>query len=247
MIADTLSQPGLGWLAVAACIAAAVRGFSGFGAAMVYLPVASRFLTPIEALATMAIIDFFAPMPLLASAWRKADKRDLALLGLGLVLLMPVGLAALRRLSPDGYGWIVSIAVLCVVAVLMTGWRYRGQIRTWTLLVIGSLAGFAGGFIGLPGPLVVVTYMASTRPVAVIRANLMLFLYLYDIALIALLLIAGNLTAGLMILGLILAVPAIAGSLIGAFFFNPDHEKTYRRAAYGIIMVAALSALPIFH
>ena len=45
-----------------------VRGFSGFGTAMIYLPVASQFLTPFEALITLMVMDFFGPLPLVLGA-----------------------------------------------------------------------------------------------------------------------------------------------------------------------------------
>ena len=63
-LAQALATEGLVWLAFAAFLAGIVRGFSGFGTAMIYLPVASQFLTPFEALITLMVMDFFGPLPL---------------------------------------------------------------------------------------------------------------------------------------------------------------------------------------
>ena len=247
MISEALGTPGLWGLIFAAFLASVVRGFSGFGTGMIYIPIASRFVDPIEAIATMAVLDFFAPMPLIRPSLRIADRSDLLLLSVGLVLLLPVGLYVLVRLPPDGFGWIVSLFILAIVAAMMSGWRYQGKLNRPTLLGIGGVAGFTGGFLGLPGPPAILTYMASSKPVATIRANLLLFLFLSDVVLLGILTLRGDLTSSLIGIGLILAAPAILGVLVGSRIFNPDHETTYRRVAYGIIIVSALFAMPLFH
>ena len=246
MIAEALSTPGLWGLIFAAFLASTVRGFAGFGTGMIYIPIASRFVDPVEALATMAVLDFFAPLALVRPSWRIADQRDLKLLMLGLIALQPIGLFLLTRLAPEGFGWFVSIFILCVVAILISGWRYQGTLGQGTIFGIGAVSGLSGGFLGLPGPPAILSYMASTKPVATIRANLLLFLFFSDVTLLLIVAVTGLLTPPLVIVGLILALPAMAGVALGARFFNPAHEATYRRVAYAIVIVAALSAMPIF-
>ena len=50
LLAQALAQPGLGWLFAAALVAGVVRGFSGFGTAMAFMPVAGAILSPFAAL-----------------------------------------------------------------------------------------------------------------------------------------------------------------------------------------------------
>ena len=54
----------MGWLILAALLAGLVRGFSGFGTAMVFLPIASQYLTPFESIASLGWEnwDFLAPV-----------------------------------------------------------------------------------------------------------------------------------------------------------------------------------------
>ncbi|MEL7343439.1 MAG: sulfite exporter TauE/SafE family protein [Pseudomonadota bacterium] len=247
MIAEAFATPGIAWLIFAAFLANAVRGFSGFGSGMIYIPIASRVLEPVEALATMAIFDFLAPVPILRSSLKRADKVDLLILFLGLAMLMPLGFFVLTRISPEGFGWVVSLVIFTVLAALVSGWRYQGSLNRIKVLGIGAVSGFFGGFLGLPGPPAILSYMASTKPIEVIRANLLIFLFTSDMILITILASTGNLPPNLLTLGLLLALPAMAGSLVGSWIFNPAHEKTYRFVAYMIIAVAALSALPILH
>ncbi|MFD2856561.1 hypothetical protein ACFSZS_19845 [Seohaeicola zhoushanensis] len=59
-------------------------------------------------------------------------------------------------------------------------------------------------------------YMASLLPVAAIRANLMLFLVLIDLLMLATLAIFGLLQPGALIAGLVLSVPYMAVNWAGA-------------------------------
>jgi uncharacterized protein len=60
-------------ICVIAFISGAARGFSGFGAAMIFMPLASSVAAPRLAATLLLIIDFVAAAPLLPGAWRQAD------------------------------------------------------------------------------------------------------------------------------------------------------------------------------
>ena len=96
-----LGTDGFAWLAVAAILAGLVRGFTGFGTAMVYLPIAGQFLPPVQALVTLILIDFIGPMPAVPRAIREGHTRDVMRLVAGVLVGAPIGVAILL-LSPRG-------------------------------------------------------------------------------------------------------------------------------------------------
>ena len=51
---------------------------------------------------------------------------------------------------------------------------------------------------------------------------------------------------GVLLLGVLLILPYMAGNLIGARFFRPEQEGIYRRVAYLLIAASALSGLPLW-
>jgi uncharacterized membrane protein YfcA len=57
LVAEAIATDGLWLLVITALVAGLVRGFSGFGTAMVYLPIAGQILSPFEALTTLMIMD----------------------------------------------------------------------------------------------------------------------------------------------------------------------------------------------
>lgn len=246
LLAPVVSQPGLAWIVAAALVAGIVRGFSGFGTAMVYLPVASHFLSPFEALTTVVMMDLLGPLPIVPRALRDAHRRDVLRLGAGLAVGLPFGVWVLAQVSPDAFRYAVSIVALILLSLLVSGVRYRGRLATPLIYGVGGLGGVLGGITGLAGPPVIMLYMASENPARTIRANLILYLLLTDVVTIAVFGVADFLTVQGVVLGLVVMVPFLAGNLIGARLFRPEGERIYRMAAYAIIAVSALQGLPVF-
>lgn len=246
LLAQALAQPGLAWLAVAAGIGGIVRGFSGFGTAMVYMPVAGQILDPFSALVTLTFMDVIGPLPNVPRAMRDGHRRDILRLCAGLVIALPAGLWFLSLIEPVHFRFAVSLITLALLVLLIAGVRYRGVLYHWMIYGTGMLGGFLGGLTGLSGPPVIMLYMASAHPPRVIRANLMLYLLGVDALMVAVLWAMGRLEPAAVIIGLLLALPYLAGNVLGGILFRPRYEPFYRRVAYVIIAASALSGLPVF-
>lgn len=240
------SQPGLGWLFSVALVAGIVRGFTGFGTALIYMPVAGQFLTPFGALITLTAMDVIGPLPNLPRAFREGHKRDALRLCAGLVVAMPLGVWVLTLVAQEVFRYSVSFLSLGLLVLLVSGWRYHGALRRGAVYGVGMLGGFLGGATGLAGPPVIMTYMASKHPAKVIRANLLLYLFGVDALMVVVLIVMGRMELASLLLGFALALPYLAGNLLGGALFRPGYERVYRAVAYGLIAVSALSGLPLF-
>jgi len=236
---------GIWLLVVGASVAGLVRGFSGFGTAMVYLPFAGQVLPPFEALTTMIIMDMFGPIPIVPRALRDGHPRDVLRLGVGMVVALPLGVLLLSMIAADVFRYGVSFVSLALLGLLVAGVRYNKPLKNHMMFAAGGLAGFLGGSVGLAGPPVIMLYMASPHPAEVIRANTLLFLILADIAMIVVFQIGGHLVVSAIFTGIILVVPYLLANLAGAAIFKPGRERVYRAVAYLIIAVSALSGLPL--
>ena len=118
---------GLWFLALGAFLAGIVRGFTGFGTAMVYLPVAAQVLGPFEALASMMVKDLIAPLIHVPRAIKDGHPKDVMRLATGALLAVPLGVWILTLVHPDVFRWGVSLVALTVLVLLMLGVRYRGE------------------------------------------------------------------------------------------------------------------------
>ncbi|WP_372993545.1 TSUP family transporter [Sulfitobacter sp.] len=240
------SDAGLIWLLASVIVAGLVRGFAGFGSAMIIMPVAASVLTPVQAVIFLAAAELLGPLPNLSSALRIGTKRDIGLLLAGVVVALPLRLWGLSVMSPEPFGWIVSGVVFALLALLVTGWRYGGVLNRPLVLGTGALGGFMTGFAGIAGPPVIMLYMASKLPISVIRANFLLYLVGIDLLLFAMLWGAGLLVWPVVALGLMMGIPNVLANIIGARLFDPQSERVFRTVAYIVIALSAIAGLPLW-
>jgi uncharacterized membrane protein YfcA len=245
-LAAAFQTEGLWWLAFVSLIAGLVRGFSGFGSGLVLLPATAAVLGPVAGITAMTVADLAGPLPILRRAFRDLYLPDLARLLVPTALALPVGVALLLLLDPVVFRYGVSVVALVTLIFLISGLRYRGVLTPPLVYTTGGLAGLLGGVAGVPGPPIITLYLASTLPAAVVRATILFYLVFYDILLLGIYAVSGRLLAEALLIGAILAVPNLAGNMLGAAIFRPSLGRMYRGVAYAIIALSALSALPLW-
>ncbi len=246
VIQAALETQGLVWLLLAILAAGLVRGFSGFGSAMIIMPAASTVLSPFSAIVFLMTVELFGPLPNLRNALQTGHLGDAARLIAGAVLAIPFGLFALSSMSPEFFGWAVSGVVLLLLVLLLTGWRYNGPMGSKMIVGTGALGGFLTGVAGLPGPPVIMLYMASSKPITMIRANFLLYLFGLDVLLLPMFWGLGWLDVEAIVIGLLLIAPYICANIAGAKLFNPEAEGQFRMVAYIVIAASAILGLPLW-
>jgi len=246
-LAQLFDIDGVIWLFVAVFAAGLVRGFAGFGSGMIIMPAAAAVLDPVQAVIFMLMAELLGPLPNLPAAWRDGTPPDVGRLLMGLVVAVPLGVWCLANMTTDFFGLIVSVTVLTLLALLMTGWRYKGVLTPRLTVATGAIGGFMGGFAGIPGPPVIMLYMSSLLPISVIRANFLLYLLAYDVVMIVVFSGSGLFVWQIAVLGLIAGIPNVIANMLGARLFDPNAEVLFRRVAYIIIAASAILGLPIWN
>lgn len=227
-------------------VAGTVRGMSGFGAAMIYVPVVSALYGPQSAVVSVLLLDGLATLPLTWQARRLWRWREVMPLALGAMLFVPVGAQLLVYADPLSVRWLVSLMILGLIAVLAAGWRYERALPVPVTAAVGGLSGVVGGLAGLPGPLVVLFCLGGRTPIMVLRANLFVFFTLIGLATAASYAVSGLFTPSRLTLGVVM-LPLYALALTaGARLARRVREKTFRTVALTLCALAALLGLPLF-
>src|SRR5260221_10687422 len=128
-----------------ALVSGLARGFSGFGSALIFMPLASSIVAPRLVAALLLIIDFIAAAPLIPNAWKQADRKATAIMVLGALVGVPIGTYFLSRLEPVTTRWIISAFVFALLLLMLSGWRYRGKDHPTLSIGIGGLSRFCIG------------------------------------------------------------------------------------------------------
>ena len=235
----------LATLLVAAALGGLVRGFTGFGFAMVFVPLATVVVGPVWAVGLVWAIDAPFALPLGARASRKAQWSEVLPLLMGATALLPVGVWLLTRLDPLLMRWIIALLILGAVALLASGWRYHGQPGTGFSLGVGGLSGLAGGMASVGGIPLAILWLSSQRTSTLqMRHNLITYFAISTMISGAVLSWKGVVTFEVIGQALVLMIPYGIGLVAGTRGFHRAYEITFRRAAYAIIAGAAIVALP---
>jgi uncharacterized membrane protein YfcA len=231
--------------AAVSALAGLVRGFSGFGGAMIYMPLIAAIYEPRVAAVTLLLVDFLSSTPFAIPEFRRCTWREVLPISVAMAAAVPLGTWALIVLDPVILRWAIALLVLSLVPVLASGWRYRGEPRLPITLGIGLFAGVGAGAAQIAGPPVIVYWLSRGNSAVTLRANLMVFFFFCGVALVASYASQGLFTARTVTLSLLLGVPYLIGVGIGSRMFRGASEQNYRRIAYAIITLAALLSLPV--
>lgn len=228
-----------------ALVASISRGFSGFGSALIFMPLASTFAPPRIVAPLLLVIDLVCAAPFAINAWKHADRKGSALMAFGALLTVPIGTYALTQLNPVTTRWIIIAFVTALLALLISGWRYHGKGYPALSIGVGGLAGFCSGIAQTGGPPVVAYWLGRPLPSVVARANIMLYFAFTDVISFATYIYAGILTWEVAGLALLVGPVYALGLFIGARLFGVASETVFRRICYSLIALAAIIGLPL--
>ncbi|WP_027059772.1 sulfite exporter TauE/SafE family protein [Mesorhizobium loti] len=233
------------FLLAAAFIAGFARGFSGFGAALIFMPLASSVIGPQSSAPLLLIIDAVAALGLLPRGWLLADRPSVGTMTLGALVGVPLGTYALARMDPLTLRWSIVLLVVLLLGLLMSGWRYHGRPATPLTIGVGGLAGFFSGAAQVGGPPVVAYWLGGGGNGVVVRANIVLYFAISSALTGASYLAGGLITRPVLVLALVTGPFYGFGLYLGSLVFGQTSERGYRWACYGLIAMASIVSLPV--
>jgi uncharacterized protein len=221
------------------------RGFSGFGSALIFMPLASSLAAPRLVAALLLVIDFVAAAPLVPNAWKHADRKATAIMVAGALVGVPIGTWFLSRLDPVTTRWIISGFVTALLALLISGWRYRGKDHAVISIGVGGLSGFCSGLAQTGGPPIVGYWLG--RPIAsnIARANILLFFGASDFFSLVSYSVTGLITLESIRFSLLIGPIYGIGVGFGASLFGRASDRLFRAICYGLIVLAVIVGLPL--
>lgn len=232
-------------IAVMALIAGAVRGFVGFGAGMILIPFVSAFFGPQIGASSILVADGILTIPYLAASIRRCEPKTVLPVALGAVAAIPIGTYFLRTIDPTPIRWAIAPLIACLLALLLSGWRYKDTPPIATSISVGAASGFLSGLIQLSGPPVVALWISGPAAPQTIRANIYVFFGVTTvIAVISYAL--GGIFGGNLIPVLVAIVPGYAiGLVMGSRYVGRANPVVFRRIAIGLIAISVIVSLPI--
>ena len=118
------------WTAIGVTLVAGLmRGFAGFGSAMLMAPIFAILFGSAEMVVTVTAIELIVSLQLFPQVRAHADWKLLTPMSIAACLAMPLGVWALASVDKATIVTAVSVIIVAFVVLMWSGWRYRGRRR----------------------------------------------------------------------------------------------------------------------
>jgi uncharacterized membrane protein YfcA len=223
--------------------AAVVRGYSGFGFAMVAVPALSLLRSPAEIVPMVVVLDIAAGAHLLPSVWGDVDWRSLRWLLAGMLLSTPLGVWVLASAPAAAMRTLVSVAVLVVSVALWRGFSLRQIPGPRATFATGAASGLLNGSAAIGGPPAILFYFSSPAGAAVSRASLTMYFLGTDTVAAGFGAAYGLLTVEALVRAVVLLAPLGLGVLIGNRRFIHSNPESFRRVVIVLLLLLSIAGL----
>lgn len=235
---------GLWTAAGVTLVAGLMRGFSGFGSAMLMAPIFAILFGSADMVVTVVAIELVVSLQLFPQVRSNADWKTLAPMSIAACAAMPLGVWALASVDKGTIVTVVSAIIVAFVVLMWTGWKYRGRRSPAIGAAIGAVSGAMMATTSVGGPPVLLYLLSGNDPPAVNRANIVTYYFLTQFLLIVIVLAAGvagwNALARAVVLFPVMIAGAYAG---GRLFHGLASERAYRNVALAILFATGLFGL----
>lgn len=220
-----------------------IHGYTGFGGALLMVPLLSVLYGPVAAIAMVGIAMIFGSAQLYFAAARDAIWRELLPIFAGLVVFVPVGAYLLFHLDPHLVRRAMGGFILVFAAILMSGWVYRGPRGLVPSAFVGALAGGITGASGVGGPPIALYYLASPHPAEIQRANIVISVTAMTMIVVISVAVGGGFSTDVMVRGLFLTPAYLIGVWSGARLFAAMPKSYFRHAALWLLVATGFTVL----
>ncbi len=224
--------------------ASIIRGYSGFGFAMICALTLTYILPPSQITPMVLCMDVAASSWLFLKSRKEVDWKGLKLIGLGALICLPLGTLALVVVPANPMRICIALVILCLCIALIKQKKRISTPGPAATTIVGLFSGFLTGVAALGGPPVILFYFSSDRPVAVSRASMIAFLRMVDIMALVSSIFYGLVPPKVVALSMSMYIPLALGIWLGNFFFNRyANEAAFRKQVILFLMLFAVISL----
>ena len=228
---------------IAVFVAGIIRGYSGFGFAMVAVTSMSLVLPPVQVVPTVLILEVLASIRLVPQVWRLIDWFSLRWLLIGSLLATPFGVYLLATIPEAPMRISISILVLAAAILLMRGFAWKRMPGTSLTITTGVACGMLNGAAAIGGPPVILFYLSSPAGVTVSRASIIAYFLGIDSMSLVMAAIQGLTTSETLLITAVCLLPLLLGITVGSRLFVNVDQKSFRQHVLTLLIILSILGL----
>jgi uncharacterized protein len=223
--------------------AAYVRGLTGFGMAIILVPLLGLIISPGEAVVLGILLQLLIGPVGIKVIMADADRKSGLTIAAFAMLTTPLGIWLFKLTPPDVARLLIAgIAIIAFLLVLLP-YRAGAGPGPKETAATGIASGILTGFAAMPGPPVIPYYLRQSMSPDQARASMMLVFFATAIAGTISSFALGLGSWRLIWLSAFLFLPMLAGNWLGARSFGKVSATVWRSFVAVVLAVAALSAV----
>jgi uncharacterized membrane protein YfcA len=232
------------WTCIILFLASFTKGLSGFGAPLIAIPLLVIFLDIKTAVPIATLLGFFLSLLMIIDLRRHLSLKKIYALLIGAAPGIPLGVYFLKRLDKDVILLALGLILIAYSLYSLVSRPVKRSIsQKWTY-VFGLAAGFFGGGLGVPGPVIIVYTSLQDWTKDEIKVSMQGF-FLLSSAIVAILHAASGLTGTIVLTLFGVSLPGILlGNYLGSHFYGRLDEAHYRKVI--LCLLGLLGAFMIY-
>lgn len=224
-------------------LASVTSGLTGFGFALVSVPLLITFLPPRTVVPIVLLHSGLAHMVIALEARKWIDSKRIWRLIVAGVIGMALGTYLLIILSVSALKAFTGFVLVLSALAFLVGLKKQIENERLALVPVGFVSGLLGGSVGMSGPPVILFFANQGVEKQVFRANLAVYFVVLNLATITAYSLGGLMTTMVVTYAGLFLPALILGSLAGIRLAHRVEETLFRRVTLIVVIIAGLVSI----
>jgi len=220
-----------------------MAGLTGFGFALLSLPILTAVLPPKTAIPIAYLLANLAGIMILIETRKWLDIKRIWPLMMAGVVAAPFGTYLLLILDGNLLKSAIGVITILTALALLAGFRLHVRGEKQAGVPVGIASGLLGGSTGLAGPPVILFFSNQSKEKQVFRANITLYFLVLGLSVLASQALNGIVTRETLNYSLWLLPAVFLGTLLGMKLAHRVNESLFRKITLVGVMVSGLTAV----
>lgn len=222
--------------------ASVVRGFGGFGFALISVPLLASIIQPRDAVILSVGLQILVGLYDVRSSFKMIRWPLLRPLLAGAALATPVGYLGLLLMPPQLAREVIAAAAVLALVLLFVR-KAQHLESALAPLIVGVTAGLMNGLAAMPGPPILAYFLESDIPSESARASMIVFFLASSLLAAASAAVMGGWSTHILAL-MVASIPAlILGNWTGKMLFLRASPLVFRRLMLVALVIATTTAI----
>ncbi len=222
-----------------------VRGYTGFGSALIIVPGLAYLVGPREAVLMHAIIEIPVILGLIPAAIKSADRSVSVPMIAMLALTTPIGALILSSIDTGSLKIAISAAVLVMVAMLTVQKQVTALLGRGSTLAGGAIGGLIHGATAIGGPPIVTALVARGDSPDATRGNIIAVMSSVIFVSTVWFAVFGLFTREVLVIGAVVSPVCLLATMAGSYAFRLGGGRGHRTVSLIFLALTAFLTIAV--